>query len=205
MKVRRIQFIRKLKTMSERENVMIKQKVRVEWIERWDTNTKFFHSRLRWRLLNNEIKGLFVNGEWCVERDKVKTEVKKYFENRFQEQPKGVLSLDGVQFRNISAAENEFLCCKFKEDEILEAVKQCGGTKSPGSNGFNFFFIKTNWEIMGDDIYKAIHSFHEFGYIPKGCNTSFITLIPKKVNPGNFGDSRPISLVGTSIRSLPKF
>ena len=63
MKVRRIQLIGELKTMSERENAMMKQKARVEWIEKGDANTKFFHSRLRWRLVNNEIKGLFVNGE----------------------------------------------------------------------------------------------------------------------------------------------
>jgi len=83
-------------------------------------------------------------------------------------------------------------------------VKQCGGTKRPSSDEFNFFFIKTNWGIMWDDICKAIHSFHEFGYIPKGCNSSFITLIPKKDNPGNLGDYRPISLVGCIYKIIAK-
>jgi len=76
--------------------------------------------------------------------------------------------------------------------------------EKPGSDGCNLFFIKTNWEIMGDDIYKAIHSFHEFGYIPKGCNTSFITLIYKKDNPGNLGDYKPISLVGCIYKIIAK-
>ena len=112
--------------------------------------------------------------------------------------------MDEVQFRNISVVENELLCCKFKEDEILEAMKQCGGAKSPCPDGFNFFFIKTNWEIMGDDIYTAIHSFDEFGYIPKECNTSFITLILKKDNPGNLGKYRPMSLVGCIYKIIAK-
>ena len=32
--------------------------------------------------------------------------------------------------------------------------------------------------------------------IPRGCNASCITLIPKVVNPQGLGDYRPISLVG---------
>lgn len=44
---------------------MLKQKVRVEWLAKGDTNSKFYRVRLRWRLLNNKIKGLPINGgEW---------------------------------------------------------------------------------------------------------------------------------------------
>jgi len=41
------------------------------------------------------------------------------------------------------------LCSLFLEDEILGVVTKCGGSKSPGSDGFNFNFIKSNWEILG--------------------------------------------------------
>jgi len=58
-------------------------------------------------------------------------------------------------------------------------VWQCEGTKSPGPDGFNFNFIKKNWEVMKKDIVEAVRLFHETGCIPRGCNASFVALSPK--------------------------
>jgi len=204
MRVRRVQLLEELRHMSERQTTMLKQKSRVKWIGKGDMNNKFFHSRLRWRSINNDIKGLLIEGERCEEPEKVKCEVKKYFENRFQAQQKRCLKLDGVQFCNITATQNEKLSDKFREEEILEAVNQCAGTRSPSPDGFNFQFIKHNWDILGGDFIKAIHYFHETGYIPKGCNASFIVLVPKRDISSNLGDYRPISLVGYVYKILAK-
>ena len=42
---------------------------------------------------------------------------------------------------------------------------------------------------------NVINSFYDFGYIPKGCNASFITFVPKRDNPSTLNEYRPISLV----------
>ena len=106
------------------------------------------------------------------------------------------VNLDRVQFREIGAANNERLCNTFNDEEILEAVNQCEGIKSPGPDDFNFNFIKRNWNIIGANIINAIRCFYETGYIPRGCNALFITLILKKESPISLGDYRPILLVG---------
>ena len=79
MRIKKAGLLGELKNLAERENVMLKQKARVEWMVKGDTNSKFFHASLRWRLLNNEIKGLPINGVWCEEPQLVKEEVLKYF------------------------------------------------------------------------------------------------------------------------------
>jgi len=99
---------------------------------------------------------------------------------------------------------NDMLCNLFREDEILEAIRECGDSKGLGPNGFNINFIKNNWEVIGEDIIKALHWFYEIGYIPRGCNASFVTLIPKCENPFKLGDFRPISLVGCVYKILAK-
>jgi len=81
---------------------------------RWRSISKFFHASMRWRSINNKIKGLYINEEWCEDPQKVKEGVQSYFENRFQTQLKLRLHLDRIQFRKITV---------FKEDEILHAVK----------------------------------------------------------------------------------
>jgi len=204
LRVRRIQLLSDLRVMSERENAMIKQKSRVEWIEKGDMNSKFFHSKLRWRRLNNEIKGLQTNGVWCEEPDRVKSEVRKFFDTRFEAQPKLGVNLDGVSFSTISTVDNDMLCSMFSEPKILAAISQCGSTKSLGPDGFNFNFIKNNWDIIGANMISVIYSFYESGYIPKGCNASFITLVPKRDNLSTLNEYRPISLVGCVYKVISK-
>jgi len=70
----------------------------------------------------------------------------------------------------------------FKDDEIPGVIRECSSSKSPEPDDFNFNFIKSNWGILGGDIIKALHWFHETDYILSGCNASFMTLIPKCEN-----------------------
>jgi len=51
---------------------------------------------------------------------------------------------------------------------------------------------------------RAIISFQSTSFIPRGCNASFITLVPKKENPSNLNEFRPISLVGCAYKILSK-
>jgi len=46
---------------------------------------------------------------------------------------------------------------------------------------------------VGLDIIRAVYGFQSNGYIPHGCNASFITLIPKIENPSNLSEFRPIT------------
>jgi len=78
------------------------------------------------------------------------------------------------------------LCCKFSDTEILDVVNQCESSKSPCPDRFNFHFIKKNWDIIGADMVKDVYNFYECWYIPRGYNTSFIILVPKRKNPSTF-------------------
>lgn len=83
-------------------------------------------------------------------------------------------------------------------------MDQCGGTKSLGPDGFNFNFVKKNWKILGADFIRAIFSFYNLGFIPRCCNASFISLVPKKDNSSSWNDFRPISLVGCIYKVISK-
>jgi len=50
----------------------------------------------------------------------------------------------------------------------------------------------------------AVKFFHREGKIPKGCNASFLTLIPKSENPQSLEEYKPISLVGCLYKILTK-
>ena len=83
-------------------------------------------------------------------------------------------------------------------------VRGGGGDKAPGPDGFSFAFVKSYWDILKDDVVNMVNEFHERAYIPIGCNSSFITLIPKVSNPILMSDFRPISLIGIQYKIIAK-
>ena len=89
------------------------------------------------------------------------------------------VKLDNVVFKEISESKNRFLTDPFDDKEIKEAIWNCDSQKSPGPDGVTFSFIKNNWSFLEKDMLGVVKFFHKEGTIPKGCNASFITMIPK--------------------------
>ncbi|GLT63247.1 hypothetical protein SLA2020_358250 [Shorea laevis] len=57
---------------------------------------------------------------------------------------------------------------------------------------------------MKEDFVSFFEEFHQQGRLVKGLNSSFITLIPKKLNPIELKDYRPITLIGCVYKLLAK-
>nr|KYP66721.1 Transposon TX1 uncharacterized [Cajanus cajan] len=141
---------------------------------------------------------------WMDDPKQVKLQVKKFFHNRFMEQHWERPLIEGVQFKQISDREKCQLTADIDLEEIKMAVWDCDSSKSPGPDGFNFKFIKSFWETVKEDIVRMMKEFHANGKLPKGTNSTFITLIPKVDDPQSLGDYRPISLVGCLYKILAK-
>ncbi|GJU86306.1 RNA-directed DNA polymerase, eukaryota, reverse transcriptase zinc-binding domain protein [Tanacetum coccineum] len=58
--------------------------------------------------------------------------------------------------------------------------------------------------LLGTDIVNYVNDFHGLPHIPRGCNSSFITLVPKVDDPITIGDFRPISLIGCQHKIIAK-
>nr|GEU58643.1 RNA-directed DNA polymerase, eukaryota [Tanacetum cinerariifolium] len=89
-------------------------------------------------------------------------------------------------------------------DEIRAAVWDCGENKSPGLDGFTFEFFRNYWSIVGIDFCEAVDWFFQQGSFAKGCNFSFLALIPKLQDPKVVSDFRPISLIGCLYKVVTK-
>ena len=88
------------------------------------------------------------------------------------------------------------LAGSFSEEDVKNMIWSCDRLKSPGSDDFNFGFIKFSWDIIKKDIILTMNDFTEYGKWTRGTNASFICLAPKLDNPQQLGDFRPVSLVG---------
>nr|GEY72661.1 RNA-directed DNA polymerase, eukaryota [Tanacetum cinerariifolium] len=84
--------------------------------------------------------------------------------------------LSSLRFYRLS---NTLLTSPILETDIKDAIWDCGSDKSPRPDGFTFAFYKEFWNVVKKDILAFVGYFFTTGIIPRGCNTSFITLIPK--------------------------
>ena len=97
-----------------------------------------------------------------------------------------------------------FLENPFTKDEIDAVITDFPSHKSPGPDGFNTDFIKKCWPIIKQDFYDLCDQFHKGNLCLQSINSSFITLIPKKVDASGVNDFRPISLLSCTIKLLTK-
>jgi len=76
----RIQSLSQFNQLVRNEKSILAQTATCEWLRHGDSNSKIFHSTIKWRRMKNEIKGINIQGYWCEKTFKVKFAVHDYFE-----------------------------------------------------------------------------------------------------------------------------
>ncbi|GKC18887.1 RNA-directed DNA polymerase, eukaryota, partial [Tanacetum coccineum] len=147
------------------------QKAKIQWAVEGDENSKFFHGIVNRKQANLTVKGIMIDGDWVDEPSRVKSEFQNYFADRFQD-PGNCNGKINFTFPNrLSLDQVADLENPITRDEIRKAV-------------------------VGPDFCTPVEWFFDHAAFPIGCNSSFIALIPKSLEPKFVGDFWPISLIG---------
>nr|GEW87278.1 RNA-directed DNA polymerase, eukaryota, reverse transcriptase zinc-binding domain protein [Tanacetum cinerariifolium] len=167
---------------------------------------------INWMLRLNKIKASKAAQKakikWSVEGDEnsnlVKDEFVQHFSSRFGKPIDIRASIDMNFPKVLSSVQKEELECDVSKEELKRAVWDCGMDKYPGPDGFTFGVFCKFWSTIENDVYEAVTYFFTNGVIPKGCNSSFISLIPKTPGANMVKDFRPISLIGCMYKIIVK-
>ncbi|GJS90564.1 RNA-directed DNA polymerase, eukaryota [Tanacetum coccineum] len=180
------------------------QKAKIRWSIEGDENSKYFLGIINRKRSQLAICGVLVEGDWIDEPFIVKNEFLSHFAERFSSPPIQRITLD-AQFPNqISFEQHQDLERIVTYDEIKCAVRDCGSNKSPGPDGFTFDFYRRYWKLIDHDVVNVVFEFFSSGMFPLGCNSSFITLIPKTQDAKVIKDFRPIILIGSVYKIIAK-
>lgn len=190
--------------LSRMQESFLYQRSRLKWLQDGDSNTSFFHACVNKRLRENSRHGIRISSSRVEEPERVKEGIFTHFETSFKQNCWMRTTLDGILIRRISEVESKSLTAEFTLVEIKNAVWGCEGNKSPGPDGYNFNILKKFWNVVSLDFCRMVSEFHSSEKIVRGCNASFLVLIPKKENPVGLNDYRPISLVGCIYKVLAK-
>lgn len=89
-----------------------KQKVRVEWLDVGEKNTKYFHSLVKQRRIKSVIHKIQVEGRnWLTEEEDIATETVRYFSSLFIKDQSYVNSnnFESIIPKLVTSQENEKL------------------------------------------------------------------------------------------------
>nr|GEX81064.1 RNA-directed DNA polymerase, eukaryota, reverse transcriptase zinc-binding domain protein [Tanacetum cinerariifolium] len=90
------------------------------------------------------------------------------------------------------------------ELENFDSIIDKREDKSAGPDGFTFGFYRHFWKLIENDVVAAVKYFFQIASIPKGCNSSYIALIPKIPDAKMDKDFWPISLIGSLYKIIAK-
>jgi hypothetical protein len=93
----------------------------------------------------------------------------------------------------------------FTEQEVKIAIQNSLKEKAPGPDGYIGLFFSVCWDIIRQDIMRAVDQFYILNQ--QGLhflNQAFVVLIPKKENPQRVTNFRAISLTHNFAKIITK-
>ena len=135
------------------------------------------------------------SGRWCTDTGEIASIAEEYYKRLFT--ALNNLNTDDVLASVDRVVTGEIACNMvrpYTEEEVQTALFQMHPSKALGPDDMSLFFFQRFWHIVGQDVTKAILSILHSGRYLHKINYTHLVLIPKKSNPQNITENRPISL-----------
>ena len=181
---------------------------RVQEIEENETSSKYFFNLEKRTASIKSINRLRLKNDNITENpDVILNEMKTFYKNLYSSpviQDATECIQNPRQPKNILDEHKNAMEQNISETEILKIVKNLPKNKSPGEDGLPSEFYKVFWVDIKSSLMKSYeHSFtnNELSITQK---RGLLSLIPKKSDPLNLKNWRPISLLNQDYKILAK-
>ncbi|KAI5324876.1 hypothetical protein L3X38_033949 [Prunus dulcis] len=189
----------KLDDLLEKEEIVWKQRSRVQWLPEGDRNTRYFHGKARQRGRENKISGVFDdNNCWFDEELGIQRAFIDYFQKLFTSDGAVDLAniMDAVETK-VTPEMNAQLSRPFDLSKISHSLSQMGPLKAPGLDGLPALFFQKYWDIIIEDIALICLQILNNGKSIKECNHTLVALIPKIKNIYHYNVTLAFELMHT--------
>jgi hypothetical protein len=199
-----------MKDISEllaREELMEKQRSRVEWLREGDRNTSFFQAKSKERAKTNRTAALRrVDGTVVTEQQELEIVARDFYSELFTRQEElDVLPILDCVPEKVTDQMNDELTKPFTAAEVEKALFMMGANKAPGPNGFTAGFYQHHWNLLRPSVTRAVLEFLNGGHMPNEVNKTTIVLMPKVKNPQDMKILGQYHSVTCYTKSVPKF
>jgi hypothetical protein len=201
-----LKIVDRLVELDSREEVMWRQRSRVQWLAEGDKNTRFFHLRASQRKRRNKISQLRKSdGEITDDPIAMASATNEFYRDLYRSEGTEEMEvvLDSVPVR-VTREMNEGLVSTITNQEVRDALFQMFPTKAPGPDGLPAHFFQRHWSLCGEEITNIVLRVLRGEDDPAAFNKTYIVLIPKVANPEELGQFRLISLCNVIYKIASK-
>ncbi|GJT06737.1 hypothetical protein Tco_0841199 [Tanacetum coccineum] len=198
-------YLLAFKEASLDEEIFLRQKSKIEWLNARDANTTYFHRIVKCKCARNRIEMVRDSSNVLHERNAVHGAFVSHYEQFLGlEGASTPLDDQGLFTRVLANHKAEFMVREVSDNEIKDALFSMGDDKAPGPDGFTAAFFKKSWDIMGGEITNAVRDFFSNGKLLKELNHTIIFLIPKVSTPAKITDYHLISCYNVLFKCIIK-
>ena len=197
-------------TLALAEEHFLQQRSRIRWLESGDQNSAFFHRMVVSRRAINQIHYLLDGaGNRLSDTGEIKLHCVSYFEELFGASTTALTATSQAQISSFTSfrcsdADRTLLTAPVTPADVKQEVFALPANKTPGPDGYSGEFYRKTWDIIGEDVTRAVLEFFRSGKLLKQWNCTAVSLIPKKVGADKLVDYRPISLCNVVYKVISK-
>lgn len=187
--------LKELEKWSLIEERIWKQKARIDWLQLGDSNTKLAYAQMR-----QNAKGIHrlerADGTICLGHHFIKEEIRNFYMKLMGTAAVELTMVDKVIMKRgprLDIQQQLMLNAPCTESEVKDALFSMNSHKAPDIDGYNVYFFKKSWSIIGEDVVRAVCQFFHTCIMPKELNVALITLLPKHEHAVAAKDFRPIA------------
>ncbi|GJS48870.1 RNA-directed DNA polymerase, eukaryota, reverse transcriptase zinc-binding domain protein [Tanacetum coccineum] len=181
-------FCNAYKEAARDEEMVLRQKTKIQWLKDGDQNLAYFHNSLQGRMFRSRIEVVYDSEGHKYEGD--------YIASKFVD-----------HFSKFLGTEDEcadYMVRPFLDDEIKFAMFSIEDDKAAGPDGYTSKFFKTAWNIVGGDVCAAVKEFFYSSKLLGEFNANLISLVPKLQTPLKITDYRPIACCNVVYKCISK-
>ncbi|XP_074342398.1 uncharacterized protein LOC141679917 [Apium graveolens] len=196
---------KKLTEIYNDQEVFWRQRCKQLWLREGDSNSKYFHVATKARRKLNKISTLANKEGVQVGWDEGIQEVMiEYFSELFTATDMDWTEVVSYVNRRVTNEQNADLLLPIDPSEVNIALFNMHPDKSPGPDGMSPGFYQKYWSIVGGDLIQLVQQFFLAEKFDRYITDTNIVLIPKKQDPSNMTELRPISLCNVSYKIASK-
>lgn len=193
------------------KNHFFRQKSRINWLREDDLNTAYFFRICQVRACYNAVRAFLTNsGDWIVDSLEMSSHAISHFQSVLAPAMSKLVVkhsspdwFHSLQAFRVTAQAAQMLTIPTAE-EIKRLIFKLNPNKAPCPDGLTSAFFRASWEIVGEDVVRAVWNFFASAFLPTTANATILSLVPKFSGAYKVTDYRPISFLNTVYKVVSR-